>query len=98
MTTVTDADLQTVKRNFEWVAEQLDYLVPPTKSMVVILMGSPSDEDHCKKIAKYATDLGLRAQMRVTSAHKGTVETLRILAEYEGTGEKVCFYKFIMPV
>lgn len=89
LTTVTDADLQTVKRNFEWVADQLDYLVPPTKPMLVILMGSASDQEHCKKIAKHAADLGLRSQLRVTSAHKGTAETMRILAEYEGSGEKV---------
>ncbi|KAK2587545.1 hypothetical protein KPH14_003678 [Odynerus spinipes] len=89
LTSVTQADLDTVKRNFKWVADQLEYLVPPASSLVVVLMGSPSDEEHCKKIAKYATDLGLRVQLRVCSAHKGTQETLRVLAEYEGTGEKV---------
>lgn len=89
LSTVTDADLSTVKRNFEWVAEQLDYLVPPPSSLVVILMGSPSDEEHCKKIAKHANLYGLDAQLRVSSAHKATEETLRILAEYEGSGEKV---------
>jgi phosphoribosylcarboxyaminoimidazole (NCAIR) mutase len=47
-------------------------------------MGSPSDEDHCKKIAKHCKELGLICQLRVTSAHKGTEETLKILAQYEG--------------
>jgi phosphoribosylcarboxyaminoimidazole (NCAIR) mutase len=47
-------------------------------------MGSPSDEEHCKKIAKYCKELGLICQLRVTSAHKGTEETLKILAQYEG--------------
>lgn len=89
LATVTDADLNTVKRNFEWVAEQLDYLVPPPSSLVVILMGSPSDEEHCKKIAHHAKLLGLNTQLRVSSAHKATEETLRILAEYEGSSEKV---------
>lgn len=88
LTSVTQADLDTVKRNFKWVADQLEYLIPPTSSLVVILMGSPSDVEHCNKIAKYATDLGLKVQLRVCSAHKDTQETLRILAEYEGTGEK----------
>lgn len=86
---VTQEDLETVKRNFKWVADQLDYLVPPPSALVVVLMGSPSDEEHCKKIAKHATALGLRVQLRVSSAHKETEETLRILAEYEGSGEKV---------
>jgi len=49
-----------------------------------VLMGSPSDEDYCKKIAKHCKELGLICQLRVTSAHKGTEETLKILAQYEG--------------
>ena len=89
LTTVTQKDLDVVKHNFKWVADQLDYLVPPCSSLVVILMGSPSDEEHCKRIAKHAKSLGLKVQIRVSSAHKGTQETLRILAEYEGSFEKV---------
>ncbi|XP_003394105.1 multifunctional protein ADE2 [Bombus terrestris] len=89
LNTVTQEDLDTVKRNFKWVADQLDFLIPPARSLVVILMGSPSDVDHCKKIAEHAKSLGLKVQLRVCSAHKGTQETLRILAEYEGTYEKV---------
>lgn len=52
-------------------------------------MGSPSDEAHCQEIAKHAWALGLQPQLRVCSAHKGTEETLSILAEYEGSGKKV---------
>ncbi|KOX67690.1 Multifunctional protein ADE2 [Melipona quadrifasciata] len=89
LATVTQEDLDTVKRNFKWVADQLDFLIPPTNSLVVILMGSPSDEDHCKTIAKHVKSLGLKFQLRVCSAHKGTEETLRILAEYEGIHTKV---------
>ena len=44
-------------------------------------MGSPSDED-CK-------DLGVPCQLRVTSAHKGTEETMQIVAQYEGSGQRV---------
>jgi len=54
-------------------------------------MGSPSDEEHCKKIAKCCKDLGVPCQLRVTSAHKGTEETLSIVADYEGSGTKVVF-------
>ncbi|XP_014204467.1 multifunctional protein ADE2 isoform X2 [Copidosoma floridanum] len=89
LSTVTQSDLETVKRNFKWVADQLDYLVPEPHALVVIFMGSPSDEEHCQKIAKYARALGCQAQLRVTSAHKGTRETLRIAAEYESTGQRV---------
>lgn len=50
----------------------------------IVLMGSPSDEDYCKKIAKHCKELGLICQLRITSAHKGTEETLKILEQYEG--------------
>ncbi|XP_043254508.1 multifunctional protein ADE2 [Colletes gigas] len=89
LSTVTQKDLDVVKHNFKWVADQLDHLILPHSSLVVILMGSPSDIEHCKTIAKYAKSLGLSVQLRVSSAHKGTRETLRILAEYEGSCEKV---------
>ena len=86
---MTQQDLETVKINFKWVADQLEALVPPPSSHVVILMGSPSDQEHCEKIARAAKALGLIAELRITSAHKGTEETLKILAEYEGNGKKV---------
>lgn len=91
LSTVTKEDLDTVKRNFKWVADQLDHLTPRTNSLAVVLMGSPSDEDYCKKIAKHCKELGVPCQLRVTSAHKGTEETLKIAAEYEGSTEKVVF-------
>ncbi|PBC25639.1 bifunctional phosphoribosylaminoimidazole carboxylase/phosphoribosylaminoimidazole succinocarboxamide synthetase [Apis cerana] len=86
---VTEEDLTTIKCNFKWIQDQLDHLLPLSSSLVVILMGSLSDEGHCKEIAKHAKSLGLKVQFRVCSAHKGTQETLRILAEYEGTYEKI---------
>ncbi|KAJ1520984.1 hypothetical protein ONE63_004055 [Megalurothrips usitatus] len=88
---VTQADLDTVKRNFEWVAEQLEHLAPAPNCLVVVLMGSPTDDEHCKKIAKCCKDLGVPCQLRVSSAHKGTEETLSIVADYEGSGAKVVF-------
>lgn len=48
-------------------------------------MGSPSDEEHCVKIRNCCEAMGLPCEVRVTSAHKGTEETMRILAEIEGT-------------
>ncbi|XP_012055370.1 PREDICTED: multifunctional protein ADE2 [Atta cephalotes] len=89
LSNVTQQSLETVKCNFKWVEEQLDYVIEAPTPLVVILMGSPSDEGHCREIAKHATALGLKPQLRVCSAHKGTEETLNILAEYEGSGENV---------
>jgi len=85
LSTVTAADLDTVKRNFQWVADQLDLLAPAPSCLAVVLMGSPTDEEHCREIAKHCKSLGVPVELRVTSAHKGPTETLRIIAEYEGT-------------
>jgi len=88
---VTQEALEIVKSNFKWIEERLDLLHPAPKGLVVILMGSPSDEEHCKKIMKTCRDLGVPAQMRVTSAHKGTQETMSILSQYEGSGVPTVF-------
>lgn len=100
LSNVTQQSLETVKCNFKWVEEQLDYVIEAPTSLVVILMGSPSDEAHCREIAKHATVLGLKPQLRVCSAHKGTEETLNILAEYEGSGENVRlkFHLFLLII
>ncbi|XP_011500576.1 PREDICTED: multifunctional protein ADE2-like [Ceratosolen solmsi marchali] len=87
--TVEQSDLDIVKRNFKWVADQMDFLVSSPSAHVIILMGSPSDTSHSESIINHAQALGLKAQLRVCSAHKSTEETLRILSEYEGNGEKV---------
>ncbi|RZC14262.1 SAICAR synt and/or AIRC domain containing protein [Asbolus verrucosus] len=89
LTTVTDSDLDTVKRNFEWVVDQLDHLDPPSDHLVAILMGSPSDGEHCKTIRKHCEALGLNTETRVTSAHKGTEETIKIVRYYESLPLKV---------
>ncbi|XP_011689612.1 PREDICTED: multifunctional protein ADE2 [Wasmannia auropunctata] len=89
LSNVTQQNLETVKCNFKWVEEQLDYVTDAPIPLVVILMGSPSDEAHCREIAKHAKALGLKPQLRVCSAHKCTAESLNVLAEYEGSGENV---------
>lgn len=91
LTQVTQIDLDTVKRNFEWVSEQLEHLTPKNNHLVVILMGSPSDKEFCQKIQKYCTDLGLNVDVRVTSAHKGTEDTLKIVRYYESQPLQIVF-------
>jgi len=44
-----------------------------------------------KKILKTLRELGVPCHMRVTSAHKGTAETLAVLAQYEGSGVPTVF-------
>lgn len=91
LSTVTASDLDNVKRNFNWVADQLDNILPSNNHLVVILMGSGSDAEHCEKISKHCQSLGLNSELRVTSAHKGTQQTLDIVAEYEGTVQNLVF-------
>ncbi|KAM9742656.1 bifunctional phosphoribosylaminoimidazole carboxylase/phosphoribosylaminoimidazole succinocarboxamide synthetase isoform 2-T2 [Dama dama] len=89
---VTPEGLQMVKKNFEWVAERVELLLKPeSQCRVIVLMGSTSDLNHCEKIRKACGDFGIPCELRVTSAHKGPDETLRIKAEYEGDGIPTVF-------
>lgn len=91
LATVTDSDLDTVKRNFIWVSEQLKDIIPVKDHLVVILMGSASDTAHCEKISTHLQQLGVNTELRVTSAHKGPEETLRIMREYESVINNLIF-------
>lgn len=54
-----------------------------SKSLVVILMGSKADMEHCKKISDACSQFGLESVMRIASAHKTAEHALTILREYE---------------
>lgn len=54
-----------------------------SKPLVVILMGSRADMDHCAKISDACKQYGLETVLRVASAHKTPEHTLAILREYE---------------
>ncbi len=54
-----------------------------TKPLVVILMGSKADLEHCKKISEACKGFGLGTVLRIGSAHKTAEHTLAILREYE---------------
>jgi len=88
---VTSEALETVKRNFVWISEQLDGIIPKNDHLVVIIMGSGSDKDHCQKIADHCKKLGLNVELRVSSAHKATKGTLQIVSEYEGVVNNLVF-------
>ena len=53
------------------------------KPLVVILMGSKADMEHCQKIAAACREYGLESVLRVGSAHKTPEHVLRLLREYE---------------
>jgi len=54
-----------------------------SKPLVVILMGSKADMEHCKKIADACLQFGIETVMRVGSAHKTADHALAILRTYE---------------
>lgn len=53
------------------------------KPIVIILMGSKSDLEHCHKIAEACKSFGLETVLRVGSAHKTAAHVLEILRQYE---------------
>ncbi len=53
------------------------------KPLVVILMGSKADLEHCLKISNACKGFGLETALRIGSAHKTAEHTLAILREYE---------------
>ena len=54
-----------------------------SKPLVVILMGSKADLEHCTKISNACEGLGLETVLRIASAHKTPEHALSILKEYE---------------
>jgi 5-(carboxyamino)imidazole ribonucleotide mutase len=54
-----------------------------SKPLVVILMGSKADLDHCKKIADACEGFGLETALRIGSAHKTPEHAVSLLKEYE---------------
>jgi phosphoribosylaminoimidazole carboxylase PurE protein len=54
-----------------------------SKPLVVILMGSKADLDHCTKISDACKGFGLETVIRIGSAHKTPEHAVSILKEYE---------------
>jgi len=54
-----------------------------SKPLVVILMGSKADLEHCTKISNACEGLGLETVLRIASAHKTPEHALSILKVYE---------------
>ena len=56
-------------------------------SYVAIVMGSPSDLDHCKKIQSYIQKYEIMTDLRVISAHKNGEEIVKLAQEYNDSIE-----------
>ena len=53
------------------------------KPLVIILMGSKADLEHCNKISEACKQFGIETVLRIGSAHKTAEHALAILREYE---------------
>ncbi len=53
------------------------------KPLIIILMGSKADIEHCQKIAESCKGFGIETVMRIGSAHKTAEHALEILNQYE---------------
>ena len=53
------------------------------KPLVIILMGSPADADHCAKIQSAADKFGLDVVMRVGSAHRTPEHVLNLVRSHD---------------
>jgi phosphoribosylaminoimidazole carboxylase PurE protein len=56
------------------------------KPLLVILMGSPADTEHCHAIAKASRALNVETELRVGSAHRTPEHVLGLIREYEANG------------
>ena len=54
-----------------------------SKPLVVILMGSKADMEHCTKISDACKQYDLETVLRIASAHKTPEHAISILSEYE---------------
>ncbi|VDM63063.1 unnamed protein product [Angiostrongylus costaricensis] len=87
MKEVTSEALQELISNYEKVMELTAGFCSTTPlCRAMIIMGSPSDRDHCERISASCKLLGIASILRISSAHKATHETLEILSEYENDG------------
>ncbi|XP_076821545.1 multifunctional protein ADE2-like [Clavelina lepadiformis] len=88
LTEVTGNDMKNLKENYRWVSEKVNEVVESVTSesgrgRAVVVMGSASDMAHCKKIKGLCANLGVCCQLHVSSAHKLTDGTLKLLAQVE---------------
>ncbi len=59
--------------------------------MVIIILGSKSDLDWGKEIAKYLTELGVSYKMHIASAHKTPEYLLQLLGKYESSKDPIIY-------
>ena len=91
MMDVTPEAMQNLKNNFKWVAEKLQEIESSIagserrSGRVSVIMGSPSDLGYCKQIKDACEKYGASCDLHVSSAHKSTADTMKLLAKIESS-------------
>jgi phosphoribosylaminoimidazole carboxylase/phosphoribosylaminoimidazole-succinocarboxamide synthase len=88
---VTPEALETIKTNFSWIADRVQNFNTKPKGRVAVFMGSPTDEETGRRIHDECRRYGVPCEVRVTSAHKQTDNTLKLLSDYEADGFPTVF-------
>jgi len=91
LTEVTQEALDQVKQNFAWTLNKLKEFKTEPYGRVAILMGAPSDLQHCNKIKAELQSMNVPTFMKITSAHKTTQDSLKTIAKYEADGVPTVF-------
>lgn len=87
MKEVTAEGLALVLKNYTQVMEITSTFSKPRQDcQVLVIMGSGSDGVFARKIADAANKFGLKAVLKVSSAHKTTSDTLEVISEFEDSG------------
>ncbi len=61
------------------------------KQLVVIIMGSKADQDHCARIAAALDSFGIAHESRIASAHKTPGHLAAMLERYEASGDALVY-------
>jgi len=62
-----------------------------TEDKVVVIIGSSSDEEILKHVGKSLEEFNVKYDVRVASAHKTPKKLLKILEDYEASGDRIVY-------
>ncbi|KAL1243334.1 Multifunctional protein [Trichinella spiralis] len=83
LTDVQEKHLIELKGNYTWVVEKLKQFRTAPVGRAIVLMACERDSNFCEEIRAHLLRLGVPCFLRVTSAHKSTNKTMKMLTEFE---------------
>ncbi|KRY79039.1 Multifunctional protein ADE2, partial [Trichinella pseudospiralis] len=83
LTDVQEKHLIELKDNYTWVVEKIKQFRTAPVGRAIVLMACERDSNFCEDIRAHLLRLGVPCFLRVTSAHKSTNKTMKMLTEFE---------------